>query len=84
MAVKKKEEKQSGKIEPRVEHFHKFNKARMVFISGNFQRGGFSMSQNKISAILQNIEVLKKFAEGEYNEDIDVLSTDEVFVPDED
>lgn len=83
MTVQKKQKKPVLEKRSHVEKFYKSNKDRMVFISGNFRRGGFSISQNKIAAILDNIEILRKFANGEYNEDIDILSDDEVFIPDQ-
>lgn len=54
-----------------------------VYIEGNFFRGGFQLSKNKIIAILQCAEELRKFADGAYDEDIGKLKVNtEAYIPD--
>jgi hypothetical protein len=49
----------------------------MVRIKGNFYKDGFNISKNKVKAILDNIDLLKKFANGEFDKDILELGTEE-------
>jgi len=74
----KKSQEEEKEIINKVESFSKFKKARMARISGNFMKGGFQLSQNKVKAVLDNIEVLKKFANGEFDKEIDELQDDEI------
>lgn len=75
----KKENKSEEKVPVDiVKHFSKFKKARMVRIDGNFMGGGFRISQNKIKAILENIDVLSQFAHGDFDNQIDELQEDEI------
>ena len=53
----------------------------MVRIRGNFMRGGFNISKNKVMAILDNLEVLKDFVSGEYDNDILALKENEKLKP---
>ena len=62
-----------GKIKGKGSH--------MVRIAGNFYRGGFNISKNKIKAILTYADELKRFAKGEYDTDIDKLKEGEVLKP---
>jgi len=76
-----------------IEHFYKFvpkdkeglpklgSGVPMVKIKGNFYRGGFNLSKNKVKAVLDNLEVLQKFANGEFDKDIKELKEDEVIQP---
>lgn len=61
-----------------VNAYGRFKKARMAHIKGNFMGGGFQLSQNKVKAVLDNIDELAKFANGEYDEAIDRLEDDQV------
>ncbi len=80
--------KAAEKVKPgvsasRIEGYSRFFKngkplSRMVRISGNFMGGGFNLSQNKVLAVLENIDELRKFAEGEYDPEIDELKEDDV------
>jgi hypothetical protein len=76
--VKKTETQKAEKTNPVVKSFSKFRNARMVRIEGSFMGGGFNISQNKIKAILANIEVLQNFANGDYDKQIDELKDDEI------
>jgi len=74
----KKTKEEKKEITPKVKSFSKFRNARMSRIEGNFMGGGFNISQNKVKAILDNIDILKKFANGDFDKDIDELSDDEI------
>ncbi len=77
---KRKDEKglRKGDFHSEVDHFSMFKGKPMVYIKGSFYQGGFSMSKNKIRAILDNAEFLKRFAEGEFDADIKKLKEDEI------
>ena len=53
----------------------------MVRIKGSFFAGGFNLSKNKVKAVLDNIELLTQFANGEFDKDIESLGEDEVLQP---
>jgi len=61
-----------------VHSIFKFKNARMMRITGSFIKGGFNISQNKLKAILDNLETVQKFVKGEYNKEIDELKEDEI------
>lgn len=76
--TKKTQSTKSENIVPVVKSFSKFRSARMARIEGSFMGGGFNISQNKIKAIIANIETLKEFASGKFDADIDGLQDDEI------
>lgn len=76
--VKNNRDKKPGEFHSKVEHFSVFKGKPMVYISGSFYQGGFSMSKNKIRAVLENSKLLEKFANGEYDADIKKLKEDEI------
>ena len=87
-----KNEKDQDVIPSTIEHFYKYmpldekgnSKGAgipMVKIKGNFFRGGFNLSKNKVKAIIDNIELLQKFANGEFDKEINELNFDEVIQP---
>lgn len=87
-----KDEKGQDTIPSTIEHFYKYtpvdkdgkskgSSIAMVKIKGNFYRGGFNLSKNKVKAVLNNIELLQKFANGEFDKDINELKLDEVIQP---
>lgn len=78
LKVKKPKEIEKKDITSEVKSLYKFKNARMIRVVGNFMGGGFNVSQNKVKAILENIEVMRKFANGEFDENIDELQEDEV------
>lgn len=78
--VKKQQQKEKQEVKNTIECFSKFKNARMVRIAGSFMGGGFNISQNKIKAILENKEMLQKFANGEHDKDIDSLKEDEILM----
>lgn len=75
---KKKSFKKSGKS--KIDHYYVFKDAFMVRIVGNFFTGGFNLSKNKARAVLENIDEIKEFVDGNYDNDIKKLSEDEVLV----
>jgi len=60
-------------IETKIEHFYRFKGHNMVRISGPFKSKGFNISQRKLSAILENKEVLQQFVDGEFDFDLDTI-----------
>jgi hypothetical protein len=74
----KKQESEKAEVVNKVDSFSKFQKARMVRITGSFMKGGFNISQNKVKAILENIDVMEKFVKGDFNSKIDELEEDEI------
>jgi len=74
--IDRKELTSNGK--PVVKHFYFYKGKPMARIDGNFYMGGFNMSKNKIAAIFENEEILKKFVGGEFDETIKNLKDDEV------
>jgi Holliday junction resolvase len=66
------------KVEPKVDYMFQFKDRPMIHIKGNFMRGGFALSQTKVEAILKNIEVIKEFANGDFDEQIFALKDKEV------
>ena len=74
----KKQEKEKEPVKNEVTHYSKFKGRPMVYIKGNFFNGGFAISKNKVKAILDNIEELKRFANGDYDERIMELEQDEI------
>ncbi|MDD5589376.1 MAG: hypothetical protein PHP92_04950 [Candidatus Nanoarchaeia archaeon] len=72
----KKEEKE--KVVNKVEHYYNYKGKLMVKISGNFMGGGFSLSQNKAKAVLDNLDEIKKFVSGQYDEKIKELKEDQI------
>lgn len=65
------------KVEAKVTGYFNYKGYPMVNISGNVARGQFALSKNKVAAILENIEELKKFADGFYDDDIKNLADGE-------
>ena len=65
-----------------VEHYSKFKGIPMVRIGGNFFRGGFNMSKNKVKAVLSLSKELKKFADGDLDQEIKALGEGEVLQDD--
>ena len=53
-----------------VDHFYKF-----------IPKDGFNLSKNKAKAILNNIDIIKEFADGQYDKAINKLKEGEVFTP---
>jgi len=66
-----------GEVKPEVSGFLLFKGHRMVSIKGSFPRGQFQLSQKKVQAVLDNLEVMKQFAAGDFDESIDNLSDEE-------
>jgi len=77
-----------------IEHFYKFipkdkeGKKKgmgvpMVRIKGDFFGGGFNLSKNKARAIMNNLNLIKKFADGEYDNKIKELKEDEIIIPED-
>lgn len=75
-----------------IDHFYKFipkdkegkiksTGVPMVRIKGDFFGGGFNLSKNKAKAILNNIDIIKEFADGQYDKAINKLKEGEVFTP---
>ncbi len=62
-------------IKPEVGYYYTYKGKPMVHIKGNFMKGGFSISKNKVRAILENREELGKFAAGLY--DTEIMETPE-------
>lgn len=82
MKVEKISDKKTTEpVAAKVEHYYKFKKAPMVKIKGNFMGGGFNLSKNKLIAVLANLEELKKFAAGTYDDKINALADDEILKP---
>lgn len=73
-----KEKKKAGEFHSKVEHFAQFKGKPMVFIAGSFYQGGFLISKNKVRAILDNADLLKKFVSGEWDAEIKKLKDDEI------
>lgn len=71
---KKPEKKEQG---TKVGYYYRFKSTPMVFIEGNFMKGGFSLSKNKVKAVLDNLDELRRFAAGEYDTDITALEGDD-------
>ena len=67
--IEKKEQSRPG----RVKNFFKFKNSLMVRIEGNYFGGGFNMSKNKVKDILENKDILLKFVNGEFDEEISKL-----------
>jgi hypothetical protein len=61
----------------KVKRYSRFKGQPMVHIFGNFFGGGFNLSKNKVNAVLENIDELKKFAAGEYDAQIAELADNE-------
>ena len=71
-------EGKKSKVKPVVEGYYKFKTTSMARIKGNFMKGGFNISKNKVLAVIENLEELKKFANGDYDKQIDDLGEDEM------
>lgn len=61
-----------------VESFTLFKGRPMVRIAGNFYGKGFNLSKNKAIAIMENIDVIKEFADGKFDDKILELGEEEV------
>jgi len=81
--MKKVNLKLESKIEhePKIDYFSNFKGKPTVKFKGNFSRGGCFLSKNKVKAVLDHIEVMQKFAAGEYDAEILELAEDEVLRP---
>ena len=78
METVKKEKVEKKDLTPKVEGFLLYQgKTPMVSISGNFFRGKFQLSKNKVKAVLDNVEALKAFANGDLDKEILALGADE-------
>jgi hypothetical protein len=60
-----------------VDHFYLYKDRKMVYINGNFYKGGFAISQNKVKAILDNLKVMEQFVDGRFDIKIEGLKKDE-------
>ena len=80
-------------IKSTIEHFYNYvpkdkdgnpksSGTPMVRIKGNFYKGGFNLSKNKVKAVLDNLELMKQFANGDLDKQIEELKEDEVIQPD--
>lgn len=78
--VQKTKEK-ATEIPTVIEHYSQFKGKPMVRFSGNFMGGGFSMSKNKVRAVLDNAEALRDFVEGKLDAAIAELGEDEALSP---
>ena len=79
MEVKKVDRRaQANNGKSKVKQFYYYKGKPMARIDGNFYMGGFNFSKNKIKAIFENEEILKRFANGEFDEEIQNLKDDEV------
>ena len=87
-----KDDKGQDTIPSIIEHFYKYKPVDkegktkgadvpMVRIKGNFFGGGFNLSKNKVKAVLDNLDILQKFAKGDFDKEINVLKPDEVLQP---
>lgn len=61
-----------------VTSFYKYRNARMARFTGNFMGGGFNVTQSKVKAILDNIEIMREFVNGVFDENIDELTESEI------
>ena len=75
---KAKREIKSNGHEPRVASYYNFKGKPMVTVEGNFYRGSFNISKNKVKAILDLAGELEKFVKGEYDKQILELKEDEI------
>lgn len=76
--VKSEEKGKAADVPSKVESFSIYKGHPMIRFSGNFMGGGFSLSKNKVKAVLENIEEAKLFAEGKYDEQIKELGEGEI------
>jgi len=87
-----KDEKNIEIVPSTIEYFYKYSPLNkdgslketstpMVRIKGNFFKGGFNLSKSKVKAVLDNIELLQKFANGDLDKVINELEADEVLQP---
>ena len=76
--VQKENSQKQAEIKNLVDSLSKFKNARMMRISGSFMKGGFNISQNKLKAVLDNLEIVQKFVKGDYNKEIDELQENEI------
>lgn len=81
MQKEKMNDQKTKDTTPEIEHYSNYKGTPMVRISGNFARGGFNMSRNKIKAVITNIDQLRKFAAGDFDTEILELKEDEVLKP---
>lgn len=80
LKVKKTENPSASKtqVTAKVRGYCRFKNARMAIITGNFMNGEFRISQNKLKAILNNLDELKRFADGAYDIKVDELDNDSI------
>lgn len=64
-----------------LEHFYNFKGTPMVRFKGNFYRGGFNVSKNKVRAVIENLEIMKQFINGDFDEAIAGLQEGQALKP---